>query len=312
MRHSLYWDDFSQRLAETVTCIKAGQPVPVRRVAVFVTQACNFRCSYCNMANKPRTMSKATFADIVDKYPDAIIHITGGEPSVVGWLYPYIIERGWERRFHLNTNAYLQPPARHIQRLKVSLDSCNPGYWDRLVGVPGAFDQVVKNIKLACKQTVTSITYTLTADNYTQAPQFIEFANREFPGLYAIFFSVYKGTNSRFKFAAWDIDRLFEVTIPAMKARLNDESAALLQETMDERRRLIEGVRFPDNNLDAPCYLSMSERVYGPNGVESNCSHLYRDGIIGTGSKKCSKCQYGCNQRLVQFNKLAESFLTLP
>lgn len=312
MRHSLYWDDFSQRLAETVTCIKAGQPVPVRRVAVFVTQACNFRCSYCNMPNKPRTMSKATFEQIVDSYPDAIIHITGGEPSVVGWLYPYIIERGWERRFHLNTNAYIMPPARHIQRLKVSLDSCDAGYWDQLVGEPGAFKEVVKNIKTASRQTVTSITYTLTRENYWDAIKFASFARNEFPDLYAVFFSVYKGTNPRFAFRQRDIDDFFGYVLPPLQEGLNDESRALLNETLNEKLRLIEGVRFPDNNIDNPCYLSMSERVYGPNGVESNCSHLYRDGIIGTGSKKCDKCQYGCNQRLVQFNNLAESFLTRP
>jgi len=91
---------------------------------------------------------------------------------------------------------------------------------------------------------------------------------------------------------------------------LNEESRALLNETLNEKFRLIEGVRFPNNDLSQPCYLSMSERVYSPEGEESNCSHLYRDGITGTGSAKCSKCQYGCNQRLVDFNNLVHLNLT--
>jgi MoaA/NifB/PqqE/SkfB family radical SAM enzyme len=309
MRHSKYWDDFELRARETVGCLDNGMSPPVRRVAVFVTQACNFRCRYCNVNFEPKTLSESRFREIVEQYgDDAIIHITGGEPSIVPWLYPLIEECGDRCRFHLNTNAYKMPPARHIKRLKVSLDSCDARYWNNLVG-RNAWQKVVDNIAEASEHTVTSITYTLTGENYLEAPHFVEFARKTFPSLYAIFFSVYKGDEPRFKFTPAQIDYFFQLVYPSLEAVLDKESLALMRETLGEKQRLIAGVRFPDNNLDEPCYLSMSERVIGPDGVESFCSHLYRDGIIGTGSKKCSKCQYGCNQRLVDFNNLVSSRL---
>ena len=304
MRNSKYWDDFELRARETVGCLDNHLTPPVRRVAVFVTQQCNFRCSYCNTNFEPKTMSENRFREIMAKYGDnAIIHITGGEPSIVPWLYPLIEEHGDRCRFHLNTNAFILPPYRHIKRLKVSLDSSDEKYWNNLVG-RNAWRTVVDNIAEASEHTVTSITYTLTAENYWQAYDFAKFAQREFPSLYALFFSVYKGDHPRFRFEPDDITDFFDRIYPYLDAVLDKESCALLRETLGEKQRLIAGIRFPENNLDEPCYISMSERVIGPDGVESFCSHLYRDGIKGTGSKKCSKCAYGCNQRLVDFNNL--------
>jgi len=280
-------------------------------VAVFITEGCNFRCSYCNVKQRPLTLSKERFEEVVRMYgPDAIIHITGGEPSIVPWLYPLLEENGDRYRFNLNTNAYRMPPAGAVQRLKVSLDSTDPEYWDKLVGVPGAWNQVVRNIQEASKLAVTSVTYTLTKENYRKAPDFIRFANNAFPHLYATFFSVYKGTNERFVFTDEDIDVFFNSVIPEMKAYLDEESLALLCETIGNKQRLIAGVRFPNNNLDEPCYLSMSERVIDPSGEEYHCSHLYRDGIKTNDNAKCAKCQYGCNQRLVDFNNVVAGRLT--
>ena len=247
MRHSLYWDAFDSRVDETVKAIKTNTPPTVRRVAVFVTDACNFRCSYCNKVNEPKTMSKEIFEAICHTYGrDAIIHITGGEPSIVSWLYPFIEENADKYRFHLNTNAYIKPP-RGIKRLKISLDSADSDYWNSVVGKYDAFETVVGNIKEACKQTVTSITYTLSKENYKDAPDFIDFCKREFEGLYAIFFSVYKGKKERFAFTSDDIDCFFNEVLPIMKEKLDPESLALIEETLDEKQRLIAGVRFPQN-----------------------------------------------------------------
>ena len=306
MRNSLYWDDFSRRIEETVQCLKSNQVVPVRRVACFVTDKCNFRCSYCNSAHKYRVMEESVFDGIVKKYGDsAIIHITGGEPSTVKWLYPYLIKNGNNYRFHLNTNAFIEPPAKYVKRLKVSLDSSDQMYWNALVG-KDAFSTVVSNIKKAIPDTVVSITCTLTRENYKTACDFIDFSNKEFVGLYALFFSIYKGTNSRFVFTEDDVNEFFNEVLPKMGEKLDKESLALLTETLDEKRRLVAGVRFPQNADNSPCYLSMSERVFGPDGIECNCSHLYRDGIKQIEPKKHEKCLYGCNRRLVAFNESVE------
>ena len=248
-------------------------------------------------------MSQKVFEEIVARYGQtAIIHITGGEPSVVPWLYPFLEATGDICRYHLNTNAFIMPPARAIQRLKVSLDSHDRDYWNNLVGV-NAFDRVVANIKKCIPDTVVSVTYTLTKENYRRAADFAAFARREFPGVYAVFFSVYKGTNPRFVFDATDAEIFFKITMPILKNILPEESLRLMEETLDEKRRIMEGVRFPQNNDNRPCYISMSERVFDSAGNVSLCSHLYRDKVHHTTPEKHAKCAYGCNRRLVAFNE---------
>ena len=303
MRNSLYWDDFTRRAEETIAHVKAGTAPPVRRAAVFVTDRCNFKCAYCNHCVTGSTMSQATFEHILTKYGDsAILHITGGEPSVVPWLYPFLREYGHRYRFHLNTNAFIEPPAEFVQRLKISLDSKDAKYWNCLVGRDNAFATVLKNLKEASDKTVTSVTYTVTKENYNNAVDFTKFIFAEAPHLYAVFFSIYKGTDARYSMQQNDVDVFFGETIPHLYEILPDESAALLRETVDEKRRLIQGVRFEQEA--GPCYLSMSERVFSPTGEEFTCSHLYRDKIYMTAPVKCDRCKYGCNQRLVQFNDL--------
>jgi len=309
MRNSLYWDDFSRRIDETVVCIRNNTPIPVRRVAIFITQRCNLNCTYCKQPKSPLTMSPQHFDSIINSYSDdTIFHITGGEPSIIPWLYPYLNKYGGTKKFHLNTNAVLPPPSRSIARLKVSLDSCDRDYWNNLVGVP-TFDKVVRNIKNACKETVTSITYTTTAENYKQIPNFIKFASKEFPGLYAIFFSVYKGTNPRFVFTKEIIDDFFNNVKPIMITLLDPESRALFEETITEKMRVIQGIRFPENDVTTPCYISLSERVCTPEGNMSGCSHLIRDGVKNNPGTKFPQCSYGCNRRLVAFNEEVEKRL---
>jgi MoaA/NifB/PqqE/SkfB family radical SAM enzyme len=304
IRPSLYWDDFERRIVETVTCIKQEESLPVRRVAVFITDRCNFRCRYCNETNGSTSLSEDQFKELVDKYGQtAIIHVTGGEPSMVPWLYPFMEKHGDVLRFSLNTNAYILPPAKSINRLKISLDHYDHSYWDRLVGKRGAFKTVVDNIKRVIPHTVVSITYTLTHENYKDAVVFAKFAMREFAEVYAVFFSTYKGSNPAFAFTSQDAEEFFMETLPQLKSELSGESLALLNETIDDKRRLIQGIRFPQNSSITPCYISMSERVVSPLGTESYCSHLYRDGIIQAMGERHERCLYGCNRRLVKFNE---------
>jgi MoaA/NifB/PqqE/SkfB family radical SAM enzyme len=309
VRRSLYWDDFERRAHETVGALKEGHLPPVRRVAVFITDRCNFKCSYCNHTQAQTTLTKEVFLQLLDKYGDtALFHITGGEPSTVPWLYPVLEEYGDHYRFHLNTNAYVYPPAHKVKRLKISLDAMHGAAWDEMVGRTGAFERVLTHIKWAAQETVTSITYTMTRKNYRYAPDFARFVAKEVSELYAIFFSVYKGTDPEYLFRGKDVEEFFGTVMPLLQQELNEESLALLNETMDEKLRLVQGVRFPQNS-GGSCYLSLSERVISPNGKESNCSHLYRDGVFSTDTTKHEKCLYGCNRRLVMFNELVENEL---
>ncbi len=303
MRNSKYWDDFERRVPETVSAMAGDYDPPIRRVACFITNKCNFNCKYCNTQTAKNTMTQEMFTNMLSKYGrSAIIHITGGEPSTVKWLYPFVNTQGCNYKFHLNTNAFIMPPAKSIKRLKVSLDSHNSEYWNNLVG-KNAFDTVVKNIKKAIPETIVSITYTITKQNYKEAVTFVEFCNTEFPGLYAVFFSIYKGSDRRFVLSNSDADYFFNKVIPKLNKVLDKESASLLSETIDEKIRLVKGIRFKQNCDGATCYLSMSERVFAPDGLEYTCSHLYRDGIYMQTPQKHVKCRYGCNRRLVAFNE---------
>lgn len=310
MRHSLYWDDFQKRIEETVQAVSVNKLPDIRRVAVFITNKCNFKCDYCNMGCTFGSLSKEKFESICDKYgKKSIIHITGGEPSTLSWLYPFIESKDSAYRFHLNSNAYIAPP-KNIKRLKVSLDSSNPDYFDSLVKVKGAFNRVVKNIKLASNYTVTSITCTLTKENYKNAPEFMRFCRAQFPKLYAVFFSIYKGDNTRFTFTPKEAGIFFNEVKPKLESEMNEESFNLLQETIDEKFRLINKKRFPENtNTSTPCYIAMSEKVYDWNGDEYKCSHLYRDKIKNNNASKHHMCQSGCNRRLIAFNEMVEAKL---
>jgi MoaA/NifB/PqqE/SkfB family radical SAM enzyme len=305
---SKYWDDFDRRIQETVNCIKTGKTVPIRRLAVFITNKCNFKCAYCNVNQDKNELSIEQFDNLVQRYGQtAIIHITGGEPSTVKWLYKYI-DSTPDVRFHLNSNLLLTPP-RNIKRLKVSLDSKNEKYFNSLVGFPGAFNRVVSNIKRASSYVVASITYTLTRENYKDAPEFMRWCRKEFPDLYAVFFSVYKGNNPRFAFTKDVAGDFFNNIKPKLQTEMDLESLSLLNETIDEKFRIMQGVRFPENRQNIPCYISMSERVVDWFNNIYNCSHLYRDNITQRGNNKCQKCLYGCNRRLVSFNEEVEKRL---
>ncbi len=307
VRSSLYWDAFESRAKNTVFNILNNKVQKVERVAVFVTNKCNLACRYCNSRDNNNEMKQEKFIEIVEKHNDAIIHITGGEPSVVRWLYPTMEELNKKYpkiSFHLNTNAVLTPPT-FVKRLKVSLDSANADFWNDLVGRRGAFEKVVNNIKNAIPTTVVSITFTMSKANYKEIPRFIKYTRKEFSGLYALFFSVYKGTNPEFAITDEVANDFFTNIKPIMDAELDEESRNLLNETMDEKMRVMQGVRFPENN-NGVCYLSLSERVYRHDGTESACSHLFRDGILNRPGEKHEKCNYGCNRRLVAFNELVE------
>ena len=296
---SLYWDDFERREIETVDCLKNNVSIPVRRVAVFITQRCNFGCLYCNVSQTPRTMEQYVFENLLSRYgKGAIIHITGGDPSCVNWLYPLINSSNY--KFNLNTNAYIKPPHKNIDRMKISFDSCNKNQFNKLVNRINAFDKVVKHIKEASETSTVSLTCVLSKQTYLQTPELSRFVFKTFPKIYALFFSIYKGGNPAFVLSQQDIDTFYNDIRP--KLELNNESLELLNETIDAKFRIEQGIRFPDNNILEPCYLSMSERVIDVWGNEFTCSHLYRDGIFQIEPIKHERCLYGCNTRLVKFN----------
>jgi MoaA/NifB/PqqE/SkfB family radical SAM enzyme len=297
---SKYWDDFERREKETIDCIQQGVTIPVRRVAIYITKRCNFRCTYCHVDQNPISITKTQFDNVVKTFgKDSILHITGGEPSCVPWLYDYI-DSHWGYKFNLNTNAFITPP-KNITRMKISFDTCDEDLFNKLVGVD-AFETVTYNIQEACKNSTVSLTCVLSKQTYNKTIELARYCNKHFKGLYALFFSLYKGTDPNLLMNEEDIDTFYDRIKPFLQTELNTESLELLNETLDRKIRLQQGVRFPENDLSQPCYISMSERVVAPDGNMYLCSHLYRDGIMEYNPIKHARCGYGCNTRLVKFN----------
>jgi len=336
-----YWDDFELRAQETAAALAAGALPPLRRMSLHVTNGCNFACAYCNEVHSPRTMPFDIFAKIVSEYAEmggGIVHVTGGEPTVVRDFPTYIREAAKfpAINFHLNTNLYndllseeLLPT---VRRLKVSLDTHDPRYFNGVCNRAGAFERVVANldrvhhlIERGQAQTIVSLTYTVTRENYAGIPAFLRMYGARWPRFYAAFFSAYKGLDPRFALTPEETADLFDTIVPQIDA-LGDLETRSLWHASHEARTFHDRERFPENRSH-PCHLQLSELVIDETGGLWNCSHLYRDKVPGTGLNirdahlrhlfaaakggiasypLADQCLYGCNKKLTTFNAVVE------
>jgi len=335
-----YWDDFERRADETIQCVLNKQCPPIRRVSIHITNGCNFRCSYCNEYHQTRTMSFEIYSKIIREYSEmggGIIHITGGEPSIIHDFTKYIIESTKYNNidFHLNTNFYKNVIPddlfKIIKRLKVSLDSSDANHFNHICSVKNAFEKVTENldyvhdlIKRGITDTLVSLTYTVTRQNFRLILGFLRMYYTRWPKFYATFFSSYKGVNPNFVFQDSEIKELFESIVPKMNRmteQYGDNETRMLFQMSHGAETFIQGNRFPDNNK-IPCYLCLSEMCIDEDGYIWNCSHLFRDKIPHTGLNIMNghlsdlsnlakqnitipvnkKCLYGCNKKLVRYN----------
>ena len=344
-----YWDDFNRRALETKTAFEAGDMPPLRRLSVHVTNGCNFKCDYCNEVHHPTTLPFSSWAKIVQEYSEmggGIIHVTGGEPSVVKGFANYITETGKypNVQFHLNTNLYgivfsdaIWPL---VKRLKVSLDTMDADYFDKVTRRPNAFNRVTTNLDRVHKlleegktDTVVSLTYTVTKENYSGIPEFLEQYEKRWPLFYATFFSSYKGTNERFALEDKDVEKMFKDVVPELNRiteQYNDTETQDLFHASHDPLTFQQTDRFPENR-QVPCWLQLSELCLDESGDVWNCSHLFRDKVPSTGinilsghlrdvfyaAKEQTKdvvplnleCLYGCNRKLTAFNEVVESMM---
>lgn len=341
-----YWDDFELRARETIDCIKGGTLPPMRRLSMHITNGCNFGCEYCNEAHFPRSIDFATFSKIMREYSEmggGIVHVTGGEPTVVKDFAGYIEEAGKYTNisFHVNTNLYSRVITDDlfpvIKRLKVSLDTHSAAYFNGIVRRKQAFERVTENLDrvhdliVAGKtDTIVSLTYTTTRENYQEIPDFLEMYSTRWPKFYATFFSSYKGTNPRFVLTEDDTERLFTKIVPMMDEitnRYGDTETRHLFHASHEPRTFKTEDRFPEVR-SVPCWLQLSEFVVNEDGDIWNCSHLFRDKVPSTGlnvrdghlrdlfSKAkesittyplSDMCAYGCNKKLTRFNDVIQA-----
>lgn len=325
-----YWDSFAKRIDETVAAELKNTHPPLGRIALHITSRCNFRCDYCNEYHNGCTLPKELFAKIVQEYSQiggGILHITGGEPTMVSWLDEAIQNRPENVTINLNSNCFKllnKETYKFIDRIKVSLDTYKEQYFDSIVHHEGAFKRIVINLwqlENYDKARDTSITYTLTKENYQDTPTFLAWCYNTLPSLYAIFFSVYKGSNKRFLFTEEDQELFWGQIAPAMKRMFeinNDKESLWLFEQSYNAKTLSSSCKYPEN-LNGLCYISKSELTIDEQGRVWRCSHLFRDKLPPSffnirdttleeihhslDQQLYPQCLTGCNLKLVRFNQ---------
>ena len=331
---SNYWDDFKERVNESIDCIKNNTLPNLQRLTVHITESCNLHCEYCNMNFSSKTMDKKLVFKIIDEYVDMcgnIIHFTGGEPSVVDWIddvFKYAKDKGLT--VSANTNGFKRMNTAYIDKLKTSFDTSIKSDFNKMMG-KDCFDIVVSNMKYyseTMKDKMLSITAVLNRNTYKNMLDLAKFVQEEF-SVYNLYYSNYKGSDLNMAFTSEEIADMFENYIPKVlqyfKETGNDYSykqLALYHPTDFEN----VAERFPDNKI-IPCYIQLSEMTIDVDGSCHNCSHLFRDKVLPTINinvaentlNECftamkeslhsnytflsDKCLNGCNCNLIGFNK---------
>lgn len=293
---NIFWDRISERAEETVKALRQGRVPDVIRYALHITNCCNMNCKYCNEVKSNKIMDRDQFSNLCAAAGSkGIIHITGGEPMTVPWLEEEILKHK-NVRFALNTNMLVLPTKDTLEsvfRLKTSLDDTNADRWNETTG-GNHFDKVVENIAKATEIVkYSSVCYTATHESASRLPEFIKFCKWNFPKLFSISVSFYKGNNPKLVLDKSDISLLFDAA-----KLMNPVSKEVFMQTHSKN-----GNNFPEN-LNIPCYLSLSERLIDENGTEYFCSHLFRDHVTPPGNPgKDPHCVTGCNQRFSKYNK---------
>ncbi|MHB0977105.1 MAG: heme b synthase [Candidatus Aquicultorales bacterium] len=141
-----------------------GSVPPPRMIAWEITRSCNLACVHCRASalhgpypGELTTEQAFGLIDNIASFANPIVILTGGEPLERSDFFE-IAEYGRDKglRMVVGTNATLLTPeiARKLKevgipRMSVSIDFPNAEGHDNFRGVPGAFDDAVRGIKIA-------------------------------------------------------------------------------------------------------------------------------------------------------------------
>lgn len=297
MNDNIFWDRMQERADETIAALREKRTPEIVRFAIHLTNRCNMRCIYCHEIKGSKIMDRKLFSSLCERAgKKGIIHITGGEPTCVPWLDAEIYLQRNTTKMALNTNLLRLPNRKAMEslfRIKTSLDDYNAERWNQLVG-GNYFEKVIANIKEAiCYTKYVSISYTATHQNASRFERFIEFCQDNFPNIYSVSASFFKGDGDM-ALTKDDVAILFKAS-----EKLNPISKHIFDTTHHRN-----GNYFPEN-IQIPCYLSMTERLYDEYGREFYCSHLFRDHVAPPGKPgNDPHCVSGCNARFNNFNRI--------
>ena len=333
--YSNYWDDFEERVKDTVECLKRDELPCLKRLTIHLTKSCNFNCEYCNMKQEGKFMKKELCFKVIDELPSGTIHFTGGEPTIhpdIQEICAYAKSKGLT--VSCNTNGFKLIDTSNIDKLKTSFDSPYENEFNRMIGV-NAFRTVVNNLReysISMKDKLLSITAVLNKRTYKDMIELAGFINYNFK-VYNLYYSNYKGCKPELAFTDEEVKDLFNNYIPRtlnfFKSRRMEYSFKQLRQYKPSDFK--DGIRFSINKT-LPCSIQLSEMVIDEEGYCHNCSHLYRDGDKDEGInlkdyslmeafKKLKEpllnnctclspnCLTGCNPNLISFNQAVEDEL---
>ena len=166
-----------------------------RNVTITLTTRCNLSCIMCNHWRlKPGDMmsyEEATrYIDQIVEWGIPILEVSGGEPM----LHPRfddIIRYASAKGQHMNitTNAMLLTRKRigqifesKVERLQISMDGPDAATHDKIRGMKGSFDHIVKTVKILDRLRVErnrplglNLTMVIQRDNFTRLVEMYHF-----------------------------------------------------------------------------------------------------------------------------------------
>lgn len=168
---------------------QASSTSPLSRCEIILTDKCNFKCPYCRglESHLAGTMPLESAKETVRLWGAQglkAIRFSGGEPTVYPGLLElvkYTREQGVER-IAISTNGsaplrrYKELIEAGVNDISISLDACCAAYGDKMAGVSGVWEYVVKNIREISKLTYVTLGIVVTEETIPQLEETITFA----------------------------------------------------------------------------------------------------------------------------------------
>ncbi len=286
-----YWNGLQTRVGSLQNCLTQGELPKLERVAMILTEKCNFECLYCHSRGNREieTPLALRLVDLSAEMGASYLALSGGEVTLRAdsGLFE-IIDRGKARAMNLviSTNGYFDVKvrdriiARELDSINVSLDSTDARVHDDLVKIPHSWQQVVDNIKaISHHNPKVYVNSMVTNRNYQDLPErLLKFAEM-FPDVADV--QLIPPRNAPELCLNMDqIDEFYDLAAK-VDAKVLDRFGLvklkipyLFGDDQDSRLRASKGVYCFDVGI--PCYVSLQELHFAPRKVYS-CSCLLRE-----------------------------------
>jgi len=307
-------------------CRRADHTTELMRCELILTDACNFKCPYCRGQRKDlkKNLNLDEAKAIVDIWvKDRVknIRFSGGEPTVwngIVELTQYAKDNGVER-IAISTNGsasiglYERLIAAGCNDFSVSLDACCSAFGDKMAGVSGAFEKVIKAIKYLSERTYTTVGIVVTEETVSELKETVEFAASL--GVSDIRIISAAQYNQLLEVSKTIAPEVFE-KYPILKYRINN--------TMDGVN--VRGIKETDSKkcwiaLDDiavagehhyPCIIYLREQGDPIGKMDENVRLARKEWVENHNTHEDPICQKNCLDCIVKYNNDYENFRKIP